>query len=135
METSKIKIVKIVKFDFSEQETNTLSLHDKDEQEIIIANILYMKAEGNYTRIFLNNNKEKVERILLKYYEEALSEYGFVRIHRETLVNLKYVTTIDIKNDKKCFIGEIPLEFSRERLKLLIKSKILFPFMTKNDRL
>jgi len=55
------------------------------------ANILYCKADDNYTEIFLNNNKKKLVSKTLKYFEEALSNSSFARVHKSFLVNVNEV--------------------------------------------
>ena len=56
------------------------------------ADILYCKADDNYTEIYLNNNKKKVVSKTLKYFEDALTESGFARVHKSYLVNVNEIT-------------------------------------------
>ena len=51
-------------------------------------NILYCKADDNYTEIFLKDNKKKLVSKTLKYIEEALSAANFARVHKSYLVNV-----------------------------------------------
>lgn len=55
------------------------------------ADILYCKADDNYTEIYLNNNKKKVVSKTLKYFEEALNDSSFARVHKSYLVNVNEV--------------------------------------------
>ncbi len=55
------------------------------------ADILYCKADDNYTEIYLNNNKKKVVSKTLKYFEEALIDASFARVHKSYLVNVNEV--------------------------------------------
>ena len=55
-----------------------------------VADILYGKADDNYTEIHLENKKILVSKTL-KYFEEALSEFGFARIHKTYLVNINEI--------------------------------------------
>ncbi len=55
------------------------------------ASILYCKADDNYTEIYLNNNKKKLVSKTLKYFEEALTDSGFARVHKSYLVNVNEV--------------------------------------------
>jgi len=55
------------------------------------ANILYCKADDNYTDIYLNNNKKKLVSKTLKYFEDALNNANFVRVHKSYLVNVNEV--------------------------------------------
>jgi two-component system LytT family response regulator len=56
-----------------------------------IEDILYCQADDNYTQIFLQNKKKLVSKTL-KYFEEALSENGFARVHKSYLVNINAIT-------------------------------------------
>ena len=55
------------------------------------ADILYCKADDNYTEIYLNNDKKKVVSKTLKYFEEALANSSFSRVHKSYLVNVNEV--------------------------------------------
>ncbi len=55
------------------------------------ADILYCKADDNYTEIYLNNNKKKLVSKTLKYFEEALNDASFARVHKSYLVNVNEV--------------------------------------------
>lgn len=55
------------------------------------ANILYCKADDNYTEIYLNDSKKRVVSKTLKYFEEALSNASFARVHKSFLVNVNEV--------------------------------------------
>jgi two-component system LytT family response regulator len=77
----------------------TSSIHGKitipqqDGFEVLeTADILYCKADDNYTEIYLNNNKKKLVSKTLKYFEEALRDSGFARVHKSYLVNVNEVT-------------------------------------------
>ena len=55
------------------------------------SDILYCKADDNYTEIYLNNNKKKLVSKTLKYIEEALNGASFARVHKSYLVNVNEV--------------------------------------------
>lgn len=56
-----------------------------------ISEILYCQADDNYTNIFVNGKKKLVSKTL-KYFEDILSENGFVRVHKSYLVNVNAIT-------------------------------------------
>ena len=56
------------------------------------ANILYCKADDNYTEIYLNNSKKRLVSKTLKYFEDALNDSSFARVHKSFLVNVNEVT-------------------------------------------
>lgn len=55
------------------------------------SDILYCKADDNYTEIYLNTNKKKIVSKTLKYFEEALASSSFARVHKSYLVNVNEV--------------------------------------------
>ena len=59
-------------------------------QVLNAADILYCKADDNYTEIYLENKKILVSKTL-KYFEESLAEFSFIRIHKSFLVNMNAV--------------------------------------------
>ena len=70
-----------------------ITVPQQDGFEVIeTKNILFCKADDNYTEIYLNNNKKKVVSKTLKYFDEALSSSSFVRIHKSYLVNVNEIT-------------------------------------------
>jgi len=68
-----------------------ITLPQQDGFQVLnIADILYCKADDNYTEIYLENKKLLVSKTL-KYFEEALADYPFARIHKSYLVNVNEV--------------------------------------------
>ncbi|NJB36201.1 LytR/AlgR family response regulator transcription factor [Croceivirga sp. JEA036] len=59
-------------------------------QVIEVSDIYFCKADDNYTEIYLEERKIVVSKTL-KYFEEALSEFPFVRIHKSFLVHLNQI--------------------------------------------
>lgn len=68
-----------------------LTLPQQDGFQVLnVTDILYCKADDNYTEIFLENKKILVSKTL-KYFEDALSDFPFARIHKSYLVNVNEV--------------------------------------------
>lgn len=68
-----------------------ITLPQQDGFQILnVADILYCKADDNYTEIYLENKKILVSKTL-KYFEEALLEFAFARIHKSYVVNVNEV--------------------------------------------
>ena len=75
--------------------------------------ILYAKADDNYTQLFLQNNTKKLVSKTLKYFEDALANNGFVRIHKSYLVNINCISkynkgkggTITLNNGKELSVS------------------------------
>ena len=69
-----------------------ITIPQQDGFEVLeTADILYCKADDNYTEIYLNNNKKKLVSKTLKYFEEALKRCSFARVHKSYLVNVNEV--------------------------------------------
>ncbi|AOW20645.1 LytR/AlgR family response regulator transcription factor [Urechidicola croceus] len=90
---------------------------------IEISNILYCKADDNYTQLFLANGYKKLVSKTLKYFEGILAENGFVRIHKSYLVNINYVA-----NYKKGKGGSIALINGKELSVAPSKKALLLSF-------
>ena len=70
-----------------------ITIPQQDGFEVInTSDILYCKADDNYTEIYLNTNKKKLVSKTLKYFEEALSNSSFARVHKSYLVNVNEIT-------------------------------------------
>ncbi len=69
-----------------------ITIPQQDGFEVInTSDILYCKADDNYTEIYLNNNKKKLVSKTLKYFEDALTSTSFARVHKSYLVNVNEV--------------------------------------------
>lgn len=90
-----------------------ITLPQQDGFQVLnIADIIYCKADDNYTEIYLENKKIVVSKTL-KYFEDALSEFPFARIHKSYLVNVnevvKYVKgkggSVIVSNGKELLVS------------------------------
>lgn len=69
-----------------------ITIPQQDGFEVLDVNdIIFCKADDNYTEIHLTNSKKLISKTL-KHFEDTLSKYSFVRIHKSYLVNLNAVT-------------------------------------------
>ena len=69
-----------------------ITIPQQDGFEVInTADILYCKADDNYTEIYLNNEKKKLVSKTLKYFEVALMDSHFSRVHKSYLVNVNEI--------------------------------------------
>lgn len=97
---------------------------------VTIENILYCKAEGNYSLIHFKENKEQeIVTRTLKELEELLTEFNFCRLHRSYLINLNHIKeyrrinhSTDIDGDGGCVImtNEAKIPVSRDKRKILL---------------
>ncbi|MBP0904618.1 LytR/AlgR family response regulator transcription factor [Mariniflexile gromovii] len=69
-----------------------ITIPQLDGFEVInTADILFCKADDNYTEIHLNTNKKKIVSKTLKYFEDILVDSSFARVHKSYLVNVNEV--------------------------------------------
>lgn len=101
-----------------------ITIPTQDGFEVIeMNNILYCKADDNYTHLFLVDGRKKLVSKTLKYFETILSENGFVRIHKSYLVNVNYITTY-----KKGKGGTVVLNNGKELSVAPSKKAVLLSF-------
>ncbi len=60
-----------------------------------LTDVIYLEAQGAYTRFYLQGKKEVLVSRNIGFYEEILSDHHFVRIHDRYMVNLVYVERYD----------------------------------------
>lgn len=56
-----------------------------------IKDIVRCQANDNFTDFFFANGKRMLICRTLKFYEQTLEDFGFMRIHKSHLINLQYV--------------------------------------------
>ncbi|MEZ4803293.1 MAG: LytTR family DNA-binding domain-containing protein [Gelidibacter sp.] len=91
-----------------------ITIPQQDGFEVInTSDILYCKADDNYTEIYLNTNKKKLVSKTLKYFEDVLNDTSFARVHKSYLVNVneivKYVKgkggSVVLSNGKQIMVS------------------------------
>ena len=100
-----------------------LTLPQQDGFQVLnVEEILYCKADDNYTEIYLENKKILVSKTL-KYFEDALVEFHFARIHKSYLVNVNEVVKY-----RKGKGGSVVLSNGKELLVSASKKKDLLSY-------
>ena len=56
-----------------------------------IDDIMHLQSDGNYTHIFLRNNKKETVSKPIKEFEDLLPETIFCRIHHSHIININYI--------------------------------------------
>ncbi|MFC4633958.1 LytR/AlgR family response regulator transcription factor [Dokdonia ponticola] len=78
---------------FSSDKQGKITIPVQDGFEVLeAASILYCQADDNYTQIFLTGGGKKLVSKTLKYFQDALTDFGFARVHKSYLVNINEVT-------------------------------------------
>jgi hypothetical protein len=62
---------------------------------VLVPEILYLQADGDYVQIFTAQGKYLKEQTM-KYFEEHLPETKFVRVHRSVIVNVEMISRIEL---------------------------------------
>ncbi|WP_420574989.1 LytR/AlgR family response regulator transcription factor [Kordia sp.] len=78
------------------EEDHILLYGEREIVYLMLKDILYIEAHGNYSIFHMRNEKKFVSCHKLKYYEELLEEANFFRISRSYIVNkacIKYYHT------------------------------------------
>lgn len=143
-----IKAVKKVKAKLAQNESSQPNIHtlldqyfdnrnqkkiifaEKDRQNLVSTDdIIYAKAESNYSKIVLQNEPSLTLSITLKTIEKKLQGHRFLRVHHSYLVNMNKVSQY-IKTDGGYLVlsddSQIPISRSRkEDLKSLLKEDYL----------
>ena len=93
--------------------------------------IIYCKADGRYTQVFLRNGKSVITARLLKSFEHKLPDDMFLRIHKSHIINLRYITNYSSSNNGYLVLGtNTRLDVSkRKRKSLLEKLDSIFTFV------
>jgi DNA-binding LytR/AlgR family response regulator len=58
----------------------------------------WVEAEGDYVRLHTTDGSAHLVRMPISHLEERWSAYGFIRIHRSFLVQVKHITEFSITN-------------------------------------
>ena len=73
-------------------------------------NILWFESDGNYTTIYLKENKRRVIRQSLSELHEQLPQANFIRIHKSYLVNKQHIVEV---NSNFIIINQTELSIGR----------------------
>ncbi|MFB6343119.1 LytR/AlgR family response regulator transcription factor [Saccharicrinis sp. FJH62] len=57
-----------------------------------VRDIIRCQANDNFTEFYLKDKQKKLISRTLKFYEELLTDFDFVRVHKSHLINFQYVS-------------------------------------------
>lgn len=102
-----------------------VKLNNCSARFIEINSIIAITSVGNYTKLQAADGNNYLVLKTLKRWEEELSEAFFIRIHRATIVNIKYIQKVNSysKTHYQVYMKQIdsPFEVSRNCFKNLKK--------------
>jgi DNA-binding LytR/AlgR family response regulator len=104
--------------DFSCQRDKTIILKEKGKiQQIAIEKIVFVECDGYLLTVHTNDtNSPLTFSLLLKQIEEKVNGYGFCRINRNIIVNMKYFDSY-VSGKKRCFKTTTGVEMNVSRRK------------------
>jgi len=83
-----------------------------------ITDIVYCEAVDNLTRFHFQSHSNLLICRTLKFFDELLKEYNFIRIHRSYLINISYVKRYNKgKGGYVTMVGDVELEVSPKKKK------------------
>ncbi len=87
-----------------------------------VSDIIYLQSESNYTQFYLVNNRKVLVAKTLKYFEEKLLPYNFMRVHQSNLINLAHMKEIDHGDNLAIMTDGIKVEISKRKKKEFLDS-------------
>ncbi len=86
-----------MKKDFSCQKDKKITVHEKNKtHQVDMEKISHITCDCYLSTIHIIDSQETITHSkLLKYYETELSEYGFIKTSRNTLINLKHIKSLE----------------------------------------
>lgn len=79
---------------------NQSSIFCIDKEYFSSDQIVSLIADGNYSSIHLANGKVYISARTLKKYDLILSNLGFIRIHKSSIINPNYVVACPVPEVK-----------------------------------
>lgn len=91
-------------------------LHAHGIKLIDCNNILFIKADGNYSEVHTSDQQRYIATKTLKHFADGLQESGFIRCHQSYLINTRHIDSVVADEENKIWLSNgqrIPL--SRRR--------------------
>jgi two-component system LytT family response regulator len=91
------------------------------KKDISPQDILYLESQGNYTMLYLNDNKKALSSRTLQVFEQKLKDYNFYRVNRSYIVNFSAIEWLSSGCKEMSILLKSGEQFlvSRRRRKLL----------------
>jgi len=93
----------------STSEASIFIKDDKKHHKVSLNDIIYIKANGNFTSVYLKNNKI-LSQMKISDFEKLLPETEFSRIHRSYLIAHHAITSVSAN---ELTLGEVTLPVGR----------------------
>lgn len=117
---------RVKKFDYSDN--IYLKLNNHTAKFVELSTIIAISSIGNYSKLETIDGQKYHVLKTLKQWEEDLPPNYFIRIHRATIVNVKYITKIETYSNTyhRAYVKNIeePLDISRNCFKNIKKANL-----------
>lgn len=110
-------MIKVINYSMIINTTKFIIQSNRKHYIIKCEEIKYLKGDGMYTEIYLKNNKHIVSKNI-KYYDNILSKFHFIRIHKTYMVNTNRIKHLNLTK-KPTLITDIELPIAKSYLKIL----------------
>ena len=58
---------------------------------LFLKDIIFLEAQGCYTKVVLGGGKHKIVSKTLKLFEEAIAKHNFYRVHKSYILNIEHI--------------------------------------------
>ena len=114
----------IIEKNYSCQSDKKLVLKEKNTiKQIDMDKITHLMCDGYLTSVYTIDNKTITVSKLLKKFEIELSQYGFIRVNHNALVNVHNIVEFQ-KGYKRCIILSNKKEVKVSRRKLCLLKEV-----------
>ncbi len=111
----------IIRFPINEEKQNNnkefsdyIFLDDKSHPGFYpLKNVMYIKSFGDYTKICILPKRKIVVHKTLTFWEKNLPKPNFIRIHRQTIINIDYIERFERDNgySYRVYLKNVPVSF------------------------
>ncbi|MBK9981829.1 MAG: LytTR family transcriptional regulator [Saprospiraceae bacterium] len=105
-----------------EQENFIKIFHANRLVKLLLTDVLFIRAESNYSRIFLRSGEQFYTSKTLKCWMTEISDVNFIRCHRSFLINRKEIIEIDKGTHEILMKGGEHIPTSRRFQKVSVKA-------------
>lgn len=81
--------------------------------------IVMCQSEKNYTQFFLADGREIVVAKTMKEYDDMLADNGFVRVHKQHLINVEHIKSLDKTEGGSIYLSnnlKVPVSVRKKEL-------------------
>lgn len=106
-----------MEYNYSRQKDNKLAIKEKTQINLVrYDEIIYLECYGNLIFVYHMTDKKPYSYTnSLAHLESELSEFGFLRIDHNKLINMSHVLNLNAKNHCVELTNDIILKVSRRK--------------------